>query len=403
MNRDNQNILKIDNAYRRIYISHLVVYSLILFSCLAVYLTLNEFKVQHQELNRVKQVINNNMDDIVEEAYIAEVLDIPSQGNMALEKVGSLLSAQNYLFNLSITSCEGDPDYLMDLKIGTRKLGKCILISSDSRLISSSGLVSLVLILFSFVLSVLFYMFISKNLRKRIIYPMFARIEEAEKDRIYKEVSRQVAHDMQSPITALRFLFRSSKLESEEREIYNYSLERMESILGDLSRTTKIKDKLLSNTSTSSTQSFTKQLRFLVNEKAAEHHPLKINTNISNVENAKLALNSSQLLRIVSNLVNNSVEAGACDLLISLSQKSSALLIEITDNGPGFPEKMLNPKVELRESNTNTGNGLGLYSAQVLLSKVEGELILSNLDKGAKVQIIVPLQASIQNRQDLNA
>ena len=73
------------------------------------------------------------------------------------------------------------------------------------------------------------------------------------------------------------------------------------------------------------------------------------------------------------------------------------MIIQVIDQGEGFSEKMLKyGKEQLsmgNESRTKNGHhGLGLYIADTIIKKHNGELILSNsVNGGGKVIVKIPL------------
>jgi two-component system, sensor histidine kinase YcbA len=103
-------------------------------------------------------------------------------------------------------------------------------------------------------------------------------------------------------------------------------------------------------------------------------------------------------ISIVNNLVANSVEAikesGRIEILAE--QKQECLEICIHDNGPGIPNQykdvIFKPGFTLKFDNTGkSSTGIGLTFVKGLVEKLEGEVILENLEEGRGTTFILSL------------
>lgn len=79
------------------------------------------------------------------------------------------------------------------------------------------------------------------------------------------------------------------------------------------------------------------------------------------------------------NLLDNSLEAQATQIKVTLKSKEQCFVLLIQDNGPGFDESVLNA----------SKRGLGLYLTESTIRKMNGEFQLMNNDIGALVQISI--------------
>ena len=71
------------------------------------------------------------------------------------------------------------------------------------------------------------------------------------------------------------------------------------------------------------------------------------------------------------------------------------LIINIIDNGVGFPEYLLDRITEPYVTTRQKGTGLGLAIAKKIMEDHNGQLLLNNNnDNGAKVSIIFPIAHS---------
>jgi signal transduction histidine kinase len=86
-----------------------------------------------------------------------------------------------------------------------------------------------------------------------------------------------------------------------------------------------------------------------------------------------------ELRDILSNMMNNSIEAGASNIDIQLSKLEDSLHIAISDNGVGVPEDIKNKIFDRGfTSGKDGGTGYGLYHAQKFIESWGGTFRLSD-------------------------
>lgn len=105
-------------------------------------------------------------------------------------------------------------------------------------------------------------------------------------------------------------------------------------------------------------------------------------------------LQPKELKRILSNLINNSVEAIETqgDVVVDLFRRDGKVILQIADTGMGIPAEVL-PKLGGLGATfgKKKGNGLGLHFAKTLVETWGGELeITSDVGSGTKVELLFP-------------
>lgn len=100
----------------------------------------------------------------------------------------------------------------------------------------------------------------------------------------------------------------------------------------------------------------------------------------------------------IFDMLDNALEASAFDGLIQVRLVAADRLvrIEIKDQGPGISEEILSRIGEPFVTSKVQGNGLGVYSAQMMVQSVGGEFSLFNNPHGpgAIVRLDIPLEVS---------
>jgi protein-histidine pros-kinase len=98
------------------------------------------------------------------------------------------------------------------------------------------------------------------------------------------------------------------------------------------------------------------------------------------------------LRRVFDNLLNNAIRYGKrADVLVETSDER--IRVQIDDAGPGIDPALLDSvfqrffRVESSRNRSTGGSGLGLYIARDLLRQQGGEVVLSNLQGGLRVEV----------------
>lgn len=221
-------------------------------------------------------------------------------------------------------------------------------------------------------------------------------------------LSRRLAHDIRSPLSALNMLTGdSSGLEPERREIIISVVERINGIANDLLSKKEILKNISLEISSISTDivdhacEILPVLEMIALEKSIEFqsNPLvKIILQPSSFPRETcVALPLSEVSRIISNIINNSVEAVIEDgsIYLEADLRNSLISITITDFGKGIPENVLEnlkkAPLSYGKTGSGSGNGIGIFSAYELLKENQGDIqIVSKEGIGTKVTITIP-------------
>lgn len=215
---------------------------------------------------------------------------------------------------------------------------------------------------------------------------------EMESQKVQFEMAQQVAHDIRSPLSVLKSLRDElSPLSEKTRRIMHLSLNRLEEITLNLLK----KNEHIREDFENRSEDLLTLLENVITEKRVEfrnHENVEIDGTFSSASYGLYSqIRPSYLRRMISNIINNSVEACGnkpCTIKVSLSQIEMMNVIEIVDNGPGIAEEYLPHLFEKGFTTKQAGNGLGLSGAKEELDKVGGTLrVESILGEGVTVKI----------------
>ncbi len=106
-----------------------------------------------------------------------------------------------------------------------------------------------------------------------------------------------------------------------------------------------------------------------------------------------LPIDHEQMLRAVSNLVDNAIQASPDESSVALTLKRSSskeLLIEVSDRGSGIPERIAEKLFEPFFTTKKKGTGLGLANVKKIVELHGGCIDFRNTNPGATFTITLP-------------
>lgn len=229
-----------------------------------------------------------------------------------------------------------------------------------------------------------------------------------EKAASIAELASQVSHDIRSPLSALTMLMNNiHELPESKRILARNSIQRINDIANHLIEKSKAMAKSASSELNIKDQTDSiielvpAIIDTIISEKRLQyrdHIGVEIEAELKDSYGAFAKINSLELKRVVSNLINNSVEAlpdQKGKVFTSVVTKSDTIEIIIKDNGNGIPEHILDKLGERglthgKEGSTS-GSGLGIYHAMKTVESFGGQLVISSeIGKGTTITISLP-------------
>ncbi len=225
--------------------------------------------------------------------------------------------------------------------------------------------------------------------------------EQAEKDEAKKmlgAVAAQVVHDIRSPLASLNTNMKAlPQIPEAQRIAIRNALNNINDIANNL---------LAQHKGLPADQAETYKIWLLapliestISEKRVnldENH-IELDSEITDAGFAAFAkCDSNQIKRILSNLINNAVEAFDSGerghITVTLDATKSNVEIAVIDNGAGIPPEHL-AKILKGTGNTTkeSGNGIGLMHAKEMIESWGGDFVLtSKVGEGTKVTLSLP-------------
>lgn len=124
-------------------------------------------------------------------------------------------------------------------------------------------------------------------------------------------------------------------------------------------------------------------------------------TLTSDIAGLSLLCNRDALVGACTNLVNNSIEAGATRVDVRLTRTGQGLEIRVQDNGPGFAANEAGQMMEAFYTTKSHGTGLGLAVVQAVVKAHQGEFSLEAPTVGGACAVIrLPVCSRAPHQQD---
>jgi len=210
------------------------------------------------------------------------------------------------------------------------------------------------------------------------------------------ELAAQVAHDIRSPLTALGAATKWLEIPADQRTLIDGAVGRMQAIANDLLHRyrapgAEVKAKV-------ETCALSGLIAQVIAEKRLQHKDKAgVSIEFGGGDGIKATVDPREFQRIISNLVNNAVEAfeKGGTVSVTLSALDRKALLSVKDDGKGIPPEILAKLCQKGETHGKAGGtGLGLYHAKRTVEEWGGLLtIKSEPGKGTAVTIELPRAA----------
>lgn len=222
------------------------------------------------------------------------------------------------------------------------------------------------------------------------------RLAFSEKEKAWREMAKQVAHEVKNPLTPMKLTIQNfeRKFDPEAPDIREKvkkmsetmveQIDLISSVAGAFSQFAQLPEK--QNETFSLNKEVESILRIFTDEKVFVH---------ANRDNIMINMDRIYLNRIITNLVTNAVQAKAENrqqmISVDLEAKNKRILISVEDNGIGIPEETLERIFEPNFTSKNSGMGLGLTMVRKMVEDYGGEIsVQSEIDRGTKFTISLP-------------
>ncbi|MDO6759829.1 ATP-binding protein [Tamlana sp. 2_MG-2023] len=222
------------------------------------------------------------------------------------------------------------------------------------------------------------------------------QLAKSEREQAWREMAKQVAHEIKNPLTPMRLTVQDfqRKFDPEDANIYSKVDEYTKTLIQQIDTMSSI---------ASAFSNFAKM-------------PAQQNENLNVVEIVKLALDifnenyikftseseniiakldRTQLIRVVTNLVKNAIQAMSENhepkIIVNVSEVNNNVVILVSDNGSGISESSKEKVFEPKFTTKTSGMGLGLAMVKNIVETYNGTIsFISEKGKGTTFTVTFP-------------
>ncbi len=218
------------------------------------------------------------------------------------------------------------------------------------------------------------------------------KLAKSEREQAWREMAKQVAHEIKNPLTPMRL-----SVQSFERK-FNPEDENIREKLSEYSKTLIQQIDVMSAIA-SAFSDFAK-MPTQNKEEIEVISVIKLAIDIFNDECVRFQseekelfafLDKTQLIRVLTNLVKNALQATEetenPEIIVDVSSESEFLKISVSDNANELKELIFEPKFTTKTS----GMGLGLAMIKNIIEAYDGNIsFTSEKNKGTTFTVILP-------------
>lgn len=223
-------------------------------------------------------------------------------------------------------------------------------------------------------------------------------IAELERETAWKEMAKQVAHEIKNPLTPMKLSVQQIVASyNDKRAEFDEILKKLsQAILNQIDNLSQIASEFSSFAKMPSLKlevfDLIPVIKDIVHLFGDEEAKIKFN---SNADKVFLESDSSQMRRMFINLIRNSIQAKSRNININITIENSYSIIDISDDGVGISVENQSKIFETNFTTKEKGLGLGLKLIKRFLENTGGEIkLISSSDSGTVFRIRIPLKSS---------
>lgn len=207
------------------------------------------------------------------------------------------------------------------------------------------------------------------------------KLATSEREQAWREMAKQVAHEIKNPLTPMRLTVQSFQRRFDPTD--EEAPEKLNEFSNSLIEQIDVMSNIASAFSTYATMPAQKNEQTdvpMVTHLALDIFNESYITYEEDAASLKTTFDRTQLIRVITNLVKNAIQAQAPDrkpeIKVSVSHDDQNIFIKVADNGTGIhPDhepKIFQPKFTTK----NSGMGLGLAMVKQIVENFKGKIDL---------------------------
>ncbi|MFY8188887.1 MAG: sensor histidine kinase [Flavobacterium sp.] len=226
-----------------------------------------------------------------------------------------------------------------------------------------------------------------------------AKLAQSERENAWREMAKQIAHEVKNPLTPMRLTVQSfqRKFDASDPKINQKLNDYTQTLLEQIDTMSAVAN-AFSNFAT-----MPEQQKEILNLVEVVKRSLDIfDENYihfeSNSDEIWIKLDRTQMIRVVTNLVKNAIQAISENeknpsIEVTVTKQEATVVISVRDNGMGIEEGDKERIFEPKFTTKTSGMGLGLGIIKNVIESYQGKIdFVSELGKGTEFKVVLPLE-----------
>jgi two-component system nitrogen regulation sensor histidine kinase NtrY len=222
------------------------------------------------------------------------------------------------------------------------------------------------------------------------------KLATSEREQAWREMAKQVAHEIKNPLTPMRLTVQNfqRKFDPEDKHIYKKVDEYSKTLIQQIDTMSSIASAFSNFAKMPAQQNETLNVVKIV-KLALDIFNEDYIVFKSDAEEIIAKFDRTQLIRVVTNLVKNGIQAIPKDkdpkILVDVRSEKQNVIITVSDNGSGVSEENKTKVFEPKFTTKTSGMGLGLAMVKNIVEMHQGTISFkTETDVGTSFEVSLP-------------
>ena|GEM_PF-1032578 len=227
-----------------------------------------------------------------------------------------------------------------------------------------------------------------------------------ERETAWREMAKQVAHEIKNPLTPMKLSLQHLQLAIDQDSPNKEELFRKvsQTLIEQIDNLNRIASEFSSFAKMPEPENRVVPLNEIVasiHDLFRKREDMDIQLFVP-IDEIRVFADKDHLLRVMSNLVKNSIQAIPEDrrgeIVIKLYKKDETAIILVSDNGKGIPDEVREKVFKPNFTSKSSGTGLGLAICANIIEGFNGKIYFeTEVNKGTDFYVIIPLMRTKDN------
>ena len=206
------------------------------------------------------------------------------------------------------------------------------------------------------------------------------RLAQSEREQAWREMAKQVAHEIKNPLTPMRLTVQSfqRKFDASDPTLKQKLNDYSKTLIQQIDTMSSVASAFSNFASMPAQQNETLNVVSVVEITLDIFNQdyIRFNSEASEIESV---MDRTQLIRIITNLVKNAIQAipetkQEKEIIVSVKKEEKNVLITVSDNGIGIESTNIERIFEPKFTTKNSGMGLGLGIIKNIIENYKGTI-----------------------------